>query len=125
MIDKATIADPKTHYGHGGTRHFIVQRITAGLNALFLFFFVWFTVRLAGADRADMLAVVKNPVVALLLALMILSVTLHMRIGMNEVIEDYVDDEKSNRLLRALNTLFAIFIAGATLAAIAKILFWS
>ena len=125
MIDKATIADPKTHYGHGGTRHFITQRITGGLNALLLIFFVWFVVRLAGADRAEMLAVVKNPFVALLLVVMILSVTIHMRIGMNEVIEDYVDDETTNRLARTANTTFAVLIAALSILAIAKILFWS
>ena len=125
MIDKATIAEPKTHYGHGGTRHFITQRITGGLNALLLIFFVWFVVRLAGTDRAEMLAVVKNPFVALLLVVMIVSVTLHMRLGMNEVIEDYVDDDSTNRLARSANTIFAVLIALATILAIAKIVFWS
>jgi succinate dehydrogenase / fumarate reductase membrane anchor subunit len=125
MIDKATIANPKTHYGHGGTRHFVRQRVTGALNVLFLAFFVWFVVRLAGADRAAMLAEIKNPLVALALVLLIINVTVHMRLGMNEVIEDYVTNERLNRLSRFTNTAFAVLVAAATILSVAKILFWS
>ena len=107
MIDKATISDPKTHYGHGGTREFIWQRVTGALNAIFLLFFVWFVVRLAGAERAEMVEVVRNPFVGIVLCLLIVNVCVHMRIGMNEVIEDYLDEDKTNRLARIANTVFA------------------
>jgi succinate dehydrogenase / fumarate reductase, membrane anchor subunit len=125
MIDKATIANPRTHYGHGGTREFITQRITGALNFVFLLFFVWFVVRLAGADRAEMLAVVRNPLVAIVLCLLIINVTVHMRIGMHEVIEDYLDEEKTNRLANFANTAFAILVAVVTILSVAKIVFWS
>ncbi len=97
MIDKAVIANPKTKYGHGhkGTREFIVQRITGALNVLFTLFFVWFVVSLAGADRAQMIEVVRNPFVAIVLCALIVNVCIHMRIGMHEVIEDYLDDHGS------------------------------
>jgi succinate dehydrogenase / fumarate reductase membrane anchor subunit len=126
MIDKATIADPKTHYGsaHGATRHFMTQRITGALNVLFTIFFVWFVLRLAGADRADMVGVVRNPLVAIVLALLIVNVSIHMRIGMAEVIEDYIDEAKAHRLALAANTWFAVAVAVLSLVAIAKIVFW-
>jgi succinate dehydrogenase / fumarate reductase membrane anchor subunit len=125
MIDKATIADPKTRYGHGGTREFITQRITGALNIGFLLFFVWFVVRLAGADRAEMLGVVRNPIVAILLCLLIINVTVHMRIGMHEIIEDYLDEEKTNRIANFANTAFAILVAAVTILSVARIVFWS
>jgi succinate dehydrogenase / fumarate reductase membrane anchor subunit len=124
MIDKATIADPKTKYGHGGTREFIGQRVTGALNVLFTLFFVWFVVRLAGAERAEMVEVVRNPLVGIGLILLILNVCAHMRIGMHEVIEDYVDDEKTNRLANLANTIFAALVAVVTIVAVAKIMFW-
>jgi succinate dehydrogenase / fumarate reductase membrane anchor subunit len=124
MIDKATIADPKTKYGHGGTREFIGQRVTGALNVLFTIFFVWFVVRLAGADRAEMVEVVRNPFVGVALILLILNVCAHMRIGMHEIIEDYLDEEKQNRLARTANNVFAIFVAAVTVVAVAKIMFW-
>ena len=126
MIDKATIANPKTHYGHAGaTRTFIIQRVTGALNIPFLIFFVWFVVRLAGADRASMIEVVRNPIVAIILCLLIINVCVHMRIGMLEVIEDYLDEDHTNRLARIANTAFAIAVAALTILSVIKIVFWS
>lgn len=126
MIDKAVISDPKTKYGRGhkGTREFVTQRVTGALNVLFTLFFVWFVVSLAGAGRAQMVETVRNPFVAIVLVALIVNVTIHMRIGMHEVIEDYIDDEGQNRLLNVLNTLFAILVALVTIVAVAKIAFW-
>lgn len=124
MIDKATIADPKTKYGHGGTRAFIGQRVTGMFNVVFTIFFVWFVVRLAGAERAEMVEVVRNPFVGIALILLILNVCAHMRIGMHEIIEDYLDEGKQNRLANTANTVFAIAVALATVVSVAKIMFW-
>jgi succinate dehydrogenase / fumarate reductase membrane anchor subunit len=127
MIERSAIVDPKTHYGSGkaATRHFIVQRITGALNVLFTLFFVWFVVRLAGADRAEMVMVLRDhPMVAIALMLLIVNVCVHMRIGMNEVIEDYIPDHGQNVLLRRLNALFAVTVAAVTIIAVAKIMFW-
>jgi succinate dehydrogenase / fumarate reductase membrane anchor subunit len=124
MIDKATIANPKTKYGHGGTREFIGQRVTGALNIVFTIFFVWFVVRLAGADRAEMVEVVRNPFVGIALILLIVNVCAHMRIGMHEIIEDYLDEEKTNRLATTANNLFAVAVAVVTVIAVAKIMFW-
>lgn len=126
MIDKATIAHPKTHYGsgRGATRLFFAQRLTGALNIAFTIFFVWFVVRLAGADRAEMLGVVRNPGIALVLCLLIINVCTHMRIGMREIIEDYIDEGKTNRLALRANDAFAIAIAILVIASVAKIVFW-
>jgi succinate dehydrogenase / fumarate reductase membrane anchor subunit len=126
MIDKKTIADPESRYGsaRAATRHFIVQRLTGMANILFLLFFAWFVVRLAGAGRAEMVAVVANPVVAIVLALLIVNVTAHMRIGMREVIEDYIEEGRVNRFSLLCNDMFALGIALLALGSIAKIVFW-
>lgn len=126
MIDKAVIADPKSRYGSArhATGGFIRQRLTGMLNVLFLIFFVWLVVRLAGAERAEMVNVIANPFVAVVLALLLVNVTFHMHIGMAEVIEDYLDEDKQNRLGRLLNTAFAATIAAIGLVSIAKIVFW-
>ena len=125
-IPQKTIADPKTHYGSGraAVRGFILERLTGALNVLFTIFFAWFIIRVAGHDRATMVERLHNPIVALLLAAMIVNVAVHMRIGMREVIEDYVHDERLNRLSLWLNTLFCALIVVASLAALAKIVFW-
>lgn len=126
MIDKSTIADPKTHYGSGktATRWFKVQRLTGMLNVGFTLFFVWFVVRLAGAERAEMVDVIRNPFVAIVLCALIFTVCSHMRIGMNEVIEDYVDDKKANHLAQRANLVFSLAVPALTILAVAKIVFW-
>ena len=126
MIDKATISNPKTHYGSGkgATRLFFLQRLTGAFNIAFTVFFVWFVVRLAGADRATMIEAVRNPGIAVILALLIINVCVHMRIGMREVIEDYISEGPRNRLALVANTTFALLVAVVTILTIAKIVFW-
>ena len=122
---RAQIQNPSTHYGRAkaATRHFITQRITGAINILFALFIIWFVVSLAGRAPAEMIALARNPFVAIGLALLIVNVAVHMRIGMREVIEDYMDGEP-NRLALAANNIFAVFIVVVVLGAIAKLVFW-
>jgi succinate dehydrogenase / fumarate reductase membrane anchor subunit len=126
MIDDKTIANPATHYGSpkAATRAFTVQRITGALNVLFLGFLVWLVVNIAGADRAAMVATIANPLIAIVLALLIVNVCVHMRTGMREIIEDYVHDPRLSRLSLTVNDMFAIFVALVTLIALIKLVFW-
>lgn len=126
MIDKAVISNPKTHYGHGrhATKLFRWQRVTGALNLAFLLFFIWFVVSVAGQDRAGMIATIGNPFVAVPLALLMINVPMHMRIGMLEVIEDYADEDRTNRLFRTVNDVYAILVAVIAVGSIAKIVFW-
>jgi succinate dehydrogenase / fumarate reductase, membrane anchor subunit len=125
-LSQKTIATPTTHYGSGRAANwnFIVQRATGVLNIVFTVFFIWLVVRLAGSGVETMGELLSNPIVAIVTALMIVSVVLHMRIGMLEVIEDYVHDERLNRLSLLLNWVFSAVVAAATLAALAKLVFW-
>jgi len=125
-MDTSRTADPHRHYGNpkSATRHFIVQRLTGALSILFAIFFVWLVVRLAGSGRAEMVAVIANPVVAILTALLVLTVAVHMRIGMREIIDDYVGDPRLYSLSLALNTFFALAITLLAWIALAKIVFW-
>ena len=125
-IPQKVIADPATHYGSGkaATRGFRVQRITAAVNVVVLLFLVWFVASLGGADRDLMVAAIRNPVVAILLAAMTISVPIHMRIGMREIIEDYVHEPRVNRLCLMLNSYVAIVIAAVGLLSIIKIFIW-
>lgn len=126
MTDRRVIADPKSHYGDAkqATQSFKWQRATAAFNVFFLGFLVWLVVRLAGAERAQMVATIANPFVAILLALLIVNVCVHMRIGMREIIEDYVHDPRINRLSLGVNDIFSLGVALVALAALIKIVFW-
>ncbi len=122
---RAQILDPRTHYGHAkaSTRHFITQRVTGALNIAFTAFLVWFVVSLAGRTPAEMLALAADPFVAIGLALLVIGVSVHMRNGMRDVLEDYFEG-RSYVLMMTLNTVFVGLFLVVSLGAIAKIVFW-
>lgn len=125
IITREMIANPKTHYGDAkaSTRHFITQRVTGAINIAFVGLLTYVVVRLAGQDRPDMVAVLGNGWIGLPLAVLLGIVTIHMRNGMRDTLEDYFAGSLY-RLLMLLNTLFCLIIAVAGIAAILKLVFW-
>ncbi|MGL4394953.1 MAG: succinate dehydrogenase, hydrophobic membrane anchor protein, partial [Hyphomicrobium sp.] len=75
------------------------------------------------ADHAAVKAKLANPLIAIGLIGLIVSGAIHMRLGMQTIIEDYVHGEGSKVLLLMLNTFFAAFIALTSLYAILKLSF--
>ena len=108
-----------------GTIHFWHQRLTALANVPLTLFLVWFIIRVAGLDQAGMMQVMGNPLVAGLLTLSIISMTWHMRLGLQIIIEDYVHTEGRKIALLAANNLFATGIAGLCIVSILKLSFGS
>jgi succinate dehydrogenase / fumarate reductase, membrane anchor subunit len=125
-LDQRTIATPTTHYGSpkASTEAFRWQRITAILNVAFLAFLIWLVVTLARADHAAVIATLRNPLVWIPLILLLINVPIHMRIGMREIIEDYVHDPRLNRFSLMLNTFFALVVGLLGILAVLKIVVW-
>lgn len=126
MTDLNRIANPKTKYGSGkhSTRHFITTRVTGVLNLAFLIFFIWFVLSVAGQDRAGVVATIANFWVAAPLTLLFISVCIHMRLGLQESIDDYIGEDRTHRLAETVNTVFSILVAVVAIGSIAKIVFW-
>jgi succinate dehydrogenase / fumarate reductase, membrane anchor subunit len=106
-----------------GTDHFWRQRLTAISNIPLVLFFVGFLIALNGASYAEVRAALANPFVTLVLALVLLSVLYHMRLGMQVIIEGYVHGESMKLALIALNTFFSIAVGVASIFALLKLAF--
>jgi succinate dehydrogenase / fumarate reductase, membrane anchor subunit len=103
-----------------GTGHFFLQRVTALANVVLAIAFVIIIANMQGATHAQMLATMSQPLVALLLLLFVLSGVIHMRLGMQVIIEDYVHSEGTKIALLIGNTFFAILVGAASVFAILK-----
>ncbi len=106
-----------------GTDHFWKQRVTALANIFLGLFLVWLVASLAGADYQTAKSALHHPVIAIGLGALVISGTIHMRLGMQTIIEDYVHTEGTKIVLLVLNTFFAAGIALASLFAILKLSF--
>ena len=104
-----------------GTDHFWKQRLTALANVPLIAFFVWLVVSLNGASHAEVVAALSNPLVSLVLLAVMFSVCLHMKLGMQVVIEDYVHGEGAKIILIILNIFFCVSIGFASAFAILKL----
>ena len=106
--------------GHG-VEHWWLQRVTAIANIPLIVAFVIIVAALSGSSYAEAVDLISHPLIAIILALAVISVCLHMRLGMQVIIEDYVHDAGLRLMALIANTFYAAIIAVACLFAILKV----
>ena len=108
---------------HEGTGHFWRQRLTALANVPLLIALVLVLVSAAGRPYAEAVALLASPLIAVILVLAVLSVAIHMRIGMQVIIEDYIHGPMARPVLIILNTFFTVAVGAIAVFAILKLAF--
>ena len=106
-----------------GTEHFWKQRLTAVANVFLAGFLLVLLVKYAGADYTTVKHALARPVNAIALLLLVLSGVMHMRLGMQTIIEDYVHSEGRKVVALMLNSFFAILIGITCVFAVLKLSF--
>ena len=106
-----------------GTEHFWQQRATAVANVPLLVCMIWFVIAHLGATRAEVIASLQNPFIALVLIMGLASVFWHMRLGLQVVIEDYLHSHLFKFGALALNIAFATSMFAVSAYSILKMSF--
>ena len=106
-----------------GTSHFVRQRLTALANVPLIIAFVLILLTVQGAGYQGTIDALSSPFVALIMLAVVLSAVIHMRLGMQVIIEDYIHMEGLKMLLLAANTIFAAAIGLMSVYALLKIAF--
>jgi succinate dehydrogenase / fumarate reductase membrane anchor subunit len=106
---------------HRGTENLWRQRLTAIANIPLVIFLILSIVTHIGADYATVRAYLAQPLVTLAMLALVISASVHMRIGLKEIIEDYVHGEGAKIAALLAVTFFAAVIGLACTMALVKI----
>ena len=108
---------------HHGVEHWYSHRLSAIANIPLVVSFVIIVASLAGRSWPEAIRIVSQPYVAILLALLVVSVTNHMRLGLQTVVEDYVHAPFLKFAAGIANTFFAVAVVAVCLFSLLKISF--
>ena len=106
-----------------GTEHFWLSRLTAIAEIPLEIAAIVIAVMLIGTTYDQAVAIVGSPVTAVILLLWILNAAIHMRLGMQVIIEDYVHAELPKLLALMANTFFTVAMGLAGAYAVLRISF--
>jgi len=106
---------------HSGTTDFWRQRITGVAMVLLILPVIVVVMMMLGSNHAGATQVLGSPLVAIILLLFIVASTWHMKIGMQVVIEDYVQSEWVKLAAIMANNFFSFAVALASIYAIVKL----
>ena len=106
-----------------GADHFWRQRVTAVANIVLVSFLIYLVVKLTGADYVTVKKALVRPQNAIALLLLVLSGVIHMRLGMQTIIEDYVHSDGQKVVALMLNSFFAMVVGLTTAFAVLKLSF--
>jgi succinate dehydrogenase / fumarate reductase membrane anchor subunit len=103
-----------------GVHHWWLQRVTAVANLVLMLWFVFSLVRLPSLDHSSVVLWLRQPVAAVPMLLLIVSVFWHLRLGVQVLLEDYVHGSTRVIGMLALN-FYVLTGAAAAVFAVLKI----
>lgn len=104
-----------------GTEHFWRQRLTGAANVPLVVGLIAVVVMTIGQPYETAVTFLGTPWVAAILVLFFISAAIHMRIGMQVIVEDYIHGEGLKVVLLAASTFFTVAVATVAILAILKL----
>jgi succinate dehydrogenase / fumarate reductase membrane anchor subunit len=108
---------------HSGTGQFWHQRVTSVAGIALTIALLLIITALLGRSHAAVIQILGSPVIAIIVLLFIINMAYHMWIGMQEIILDYVHDDKWKLLSLMANTFFVFAVGLASAFALLKLSF--
>ena len=108
---------------HSGTAHFWYQRVTSVAGVPLTIALLLIITALLGRTHAAVVQILGSPIVAVIVLLFIINMAYHMWVGMQEIILDYVHEDKWKFLSLMANTFFVFGVGLASVYAILKLSF--
>jgi succinate dehydrogenase / fumarate reductase, membrane anchor subunit len=93
-----------------GTTAFWHQRVTAIASIPLTIAAVVIVIILLGRNQPAVAQILGSPTVTIIMLLFIVSITAHMRIGMQVIIEDYVHGDMAKLTLIVINSFFVVLV---------------
>ena len=106
-----------------GTNDFWLQRVTSVAGIPLTAAAVVIVIMLLGRNQAAVAQILGAPLVAVIMLLFIVCIIVHMKIGMQEILVDYVPDESMKLTLLLANTFFCWIVGLICAYAILKLSF--
>lgn len=106
---------------HSGTEHFWRERASSVALIPLTAWFVYAAIHMIGQPYEDAFTFLHQPVNAIAMLLFVIASVVHMTLGIQVVIEDYVHTEGSKLLLFLANKAFGWIVGVASVFAILRI----
>lgn len=104
-----------------GTRDLWLMRVTSTALLFLAIAFLWIVLTLVGKDLAQVQAEFAHPFVAIVMLLFVLASIVHMKIGMQSIIDDYIHAPLLKEWAMIANICFCVAIGVAAAFAILKL----
>ena len=104
-----------------GTAHWWAQRVTAAALLVLGAWFLWSLLQLDSLAYAEVVSWIGAPFSSVMLLLLAVTLAYHSSLGVQVVIEDYVQGSTMKVISLILNKFFHYFLAAAALVAVLRI----
>ena len=106
-----------------GTEDFWMQRVTSVAGVPLTIMAIAIGIFLLGRNQAAAAQILGSPLVSITLLLFVICTVVHMKIGLQEILVDYVSDESTKLTLLLANTFFCWAVGAIAVFALFKLSF--